>query len=415
MASKRYPAKLTTIDSIRLAAQENNAAPRGANKKKRKSLLMMLEQKTNALTKQDNRRWRQAWQMAINVENPKRLALYAIYRDTMVDLHLSGCFSQRFHKTLLKSFVIVDEQGNEDPEALRIFESKWFYHFLLRALDSIAWGHSLIQLGDVVTDANGVMKFDDVQLVPREHVMPEFGLLLREPNDSPDQGISYREGDLANWCVEVGDPYDLGLLLKCATHAIAKKNVTVFWDVFSEIFGMPLRIATTTSQNPADRKQIETMLEEMGAAGWGLFQDGTTVQFLESSRGDAYNVYDKRIALANSEMSKGVLGQTMTIDNGSSLSQANVHWDVLESIAMADAQLMEFLINDDLIPKMIRLGFPLKNRTFRWVDADLLSHTEQRELERMLLEFFELDPHYFVEKYKIPITGVKQQGGSFFE
>lgn len=415
MASKRYPSQLKTVESIRLAARENNAAKGGGSMRKRKSLVMMLNQQTRALTKQDVARWRRAWAMALNIENPKRGALYSIYTDTLVDLHLTGCFVQRYHKTLLKAFVIVDKNGKEDKETLKIFKSKWFHHFLLRALESIGWGHSLIQLDDVIIDANGVMKFSDVELVPREHVCPEYGVLLRDRSDSPDQGIPYREGALADWCVEVGDSHDLGLLLKCAPQALAKKNMTTYWDVFGEIFGMPMRVGTTTSQNPADRKQIEVMLEEMGAAGWAVFPEGTTVEIKESSRGDAYNVYDRRIDRANSEMSKGVLGQTMTIDNGSSQSQSETHLEVFENICAADARLIEYVVNDDLIPKMIRLGFPLAGLTFKWDDAASYSPAEQRELERVLLQYFDIDPQYFVDKYKIPIIGVKQSSGGFFE
>lgn len=415
MASKRYPSQLKTVESIRLAARENNAAKGGGSMRKRKSLVMMLNQQTQSLTKQDIARWRRAWAMALNIENPKRGALYSIYTDTLVDLHLTGCFVQRYHKTLLKAFVIVDKNGKEDKETLKIFKSKWFHHFLLRALESIGWGHSLIQLDDVIIDANGVMKFSDVELVPREHVCPEYGVLLRDRSDSPDQGIPYREGALADWCVEVGDSHDLGLLLKCAPQALAKKNMTTYWDVFGEIFGMPMRVGTTTSQNPADRKQIEVMLEEMGAAGWALFPEGTTIEIKESSRGDAYNVYDRRIDRANSEMSKGVLGQTMTIDNGSSQSQSETHLEVFENICAADARLIEYVVNDDLIPKMIRLGFPLSGLTFKWDDAASYSPAEQRELERVLLQYFDIDPQYFVDKYKIPINGVKQSSGGFFE
>ena len=135
--------------------------------------------------------------------------------------------------------------------------------------------------------------------------------------------------------------------------------MTSYWDVFGEIFGMPMRVGTTTSQNPADRNQIEVMLEEMGAAGWALFPEGTTIDIKESSRGDAYNVYDKRIDRANSEMSKGVVGQTMTVDDGSSKSQSETHLEVFENLCAADAKLIAYVINDDLIPKMIRLGFLL--------------------------------------------------------
>ena len=419
MATKintRYSGELLTLDSIKEEAAKNNARKGGGSMRKRKSLVMMLNQQTQSLTKQDVARWRQAWRMALNIENPKRTALYAIYTDALIDMHLTGCFTQRYHKTLLKSFVIVDENGEEDTDALKIFKSKWFYHFLMYALDSIGWGHSLIQLGDVTTDANGVMKFTDVELVPRNHVCPEYGVILRERSDTPDRGIPYREGIYANWCVEVGEPRDLGVLLKCSPHAISKKNMSSYWDVFGEIFGMPMRIGTTTSQNPADRKQIEVMLEEMGAAGWALFPEGTTIDIKESSRGDAYNVYDRRIDRANSEMSKGVLGQTMTIDNGSSHSQSETHLEVFENICAADAKLIEYIINDDLIPRMISHGFPLAGRSFAWDDAATYSPAEQRELERMLLQYYDIDPEYFKAKYKIDITGVKQQSaGGFFE
>lgn len=405
---------LLTLESIRDEAAKNNTRRGGASMRKRKSLVMMLNQQTRSLTKQDVARWRQAWQAAISIDNPRRAALYAIYTDALIDLHLTGCIAQRFGKTLLKSFVIRDDKDNEDKEAAKIFESRWFYYFLLYALEATTWGHSLVQLGDVVTDANGVMKFSGVELVPRDHVVPEYGVLLRDRSDSWQQGFSYRDAPLSDWCVEIGEHHDLGLLLKCAPHAISKKNMTAYWDVFGEIFGMPMRVGTTTSQNPADRRQIEVMLEEMGAAGWALFPEGTTIDIKESSRGDAYNVYDRRIDRANSEISKGILSQTMTIDSGSSLSQSETHLEVFENVCAADAKLIAYVINDDLIPKMIHLGFPLQGRTFDWDDAATYSPAEQRELERMLLQYFDIDPVYFTEKYKVPILGAKQQSADGF-
>ena len=92
MANKRYPSQLKTVESIRLAARENNEA-KGGSMRKRKSLVMMLNQQTQSLTKQDVAKWRRAWAMALNIENPKRGALYSIYTDALVDMHLTGCFS----------------------------------------------------------------------------------------------------------------------------------------------------------------------------------------------------------------------------------------------------------------------------------------------------------------------------------
>jgi hypothetical protein len=402
-----------TLESLRLAARANNSA--GGNNAKRKNLIMLLEQHTQSLTKQDVGKWRTAWQMAINIENPRRANLYDIYTDTMIDLHLTGCISQRKGKTLLKSFVIKNSDGTEDDEAVKIFESEWFYNFVSLALDSRFWGHSLIQLGDIITDEKGLRKFANVELVPRKHVIPEYGVFVREQGDSWEQGIDYRQGSISDWCVEVGESHDLGLLLKCAPHSLSKKNMTTYWDVFGEIFGMPMRIGKTNSQDPSDRQLLEDVLANMGAAGWGLFPDGTDIEIKESTRGDAYNVYDKRIDRANSEISKGILNQTMTIDSGSSLSQSETHLEVFENVCAADARLIKYIVNDRLIPKMIRHGFDLKGKSFDWDEASTYTPAEQREFERMLLQYFDIDPQYFIDKYKIDIVGIKESAGGFFE
>ena len=99
MARKRiiqnYGGELLTLDAIRDEAAKNNSRKGGGSMRKRKNLVMMLNQQTRSLTKQDVARWRQAWRMALNIGNPKRCALYSIYTDALIDLHLTGCLAQR--------------------------------------------------------------------------------------------------------------------------------------------------------------------------------------------------------------------------------------------------------------------------------------------------------------------------------
>ena len=68
--------------------------------------------------------------------------------------------------------------------------------------------------------------------------------------------------------------------------------------IFGEVFGMPLRVATTTSRDPKEYDRIEKMLQTMGAASYGLFPEGTTVDLKESTRADAYNVYQTSVLTA---------------------------------------------------------------------------------------------------------------------
>ena len=191
-----------------------------AQVKKKRDVLIELNQQTESLTKKDIATWRQAWQAAINYEQPNRCALLDVYNDALVDLHLSGCIAQRKGKTLQKPFVLTGKNGKEDDKARLMFEREWFNDFLDLALDSPYFGHSLIQFGDI-TNENGVMSFTGVELVPRKHVVPEYGVITREAGDDWKNGISYREGDIAVWCIEVGKARDLGVLLKCAPQSLS--------------------------------------------------------------------------------------------------------------------------------------------------------------------------------------------------
>lgn len=381
-----------------------------------KKVVIELAQQSERLTKKDLHDWRQAWQMAINKERPVRWPLYNIYTDVDADLHITGCIGQRKGYVQKKSFKIVDTKGKENPVLTEIFESPWFKTFVSLALDSRYWGHSLIELGSVI-EVEGKPAFSEVKLVPRQHVVPEFGVILKELSDDPQrQGYDYRTGAMSPWVIEAGETYDLGLFLKAAHQSIPKKNMLSFWDQFGELFGMPIRVGKTTTRDEKERSRIEKMLSDMGAAAWGLFAEGTEIEIKETTRGDAYNVYDKRIERANSELSKGLLNQTMTIENGSSLSQAQVHLEVFENVVDHDADFIRDLTNYRLIPRMIRHGFPLKGYRFNWDESIDYTPKEQLDIETMIADRFEVDPKYFIEKYNIPILGTKKpsEGNKLF-
>lgn len=371
-----------------------------------KSVLIELALQAQNLTKKDIGTWRAAWQMAINPENPQRARLYEVYTDVAIDLHLSGAIDQRKGMVLRKSFKVVDNKGKELPELSSLLMSDWFKQFANLVLDSRYWGHSLIQFGDIVKTGDK-LRFESVELVPRRHVIPEFGVFVREVGQEATKGISYRTGPLSEWCIEAGQKSDLGLLLKVAPQVLAKKNMLAFWDEFGELFGMPIRIGKTTSRDNKEINKIEQMLSGMGAAAWGLFPEGTDIDIKESTRGDAYNVYDKRIDRANNEISKGILNQTMTIDNGSSLSQSEVHLQVFENVVRADADFLRDMINDRLIPFLINHGFPFQNATFNYDESIDYTPEQQVSIDEMLINNFDIDPKYFAEKYNVPITGKK--------
>ena len=252
--------------------------------------------------------------------------------------------------------------------------------------------------------------YTETKIIPRKHVLPEFGVVVRQVGEDAKKGIDYRADNLRDWYIEVGSADDLGLYLKAATQTIPKKNALGFWDTFSEIFGMPMRIAKTTTRDDKERAKMEKMMEGMGAALWAVVQEGTEIEVVENSRGDAYNVYDRRIDRANSELSKLILQQTMTIEDGSSLSQSQTHLEVFKNLIEQDCDMLRDIINNRLLPRMVLHGFPVQGLSFEWDYSVDYTPEQQIAYEQMVLSNYEVDGSYFEEKYGMPV-GERRSGG----
>ena len=99
-----------------------------------RDIVSQLMLQTENLTRNDLKKWRQAWQLALNVDFPQRNHLLTIYTDVDVDLHLTGCVTQRSGFILNKGFKIVDAKGSENPQLTEIFETPWFKDWMNLAL-----------------------------------------------------------------------------------------------------------------------------------------------------------------------------------------------------------------------------------------------------------------------------------------
>lgn len=369
-----------------------------------KKIVMELQRQTDLLTRQDMGHWRQAWQMAIHTDNPNRNPLYDIYRDVDVDLHLTGCVTQRRDSVMARTFKIVNKaDGKAREDLMPYFEKTWFKELMEYALQSIWWGHSLIEMGDIEKDEEGHLMYKEVTLIPRKHVIPRFGVVVRNIGDDPKDGIPYREEPYCQNLIEVGKPEDLGLYLKAAIQTIPKKHTFAFWDTFAELFAVPMRVAKTSTRDEKELGKLEKMMQTLGFEGWMVAPPDTEVEIVGNTRTDSFNVYDKRLERADAELSKLAIGQTMTVDNGSSRSQSEVHLEVFEKIVESDADKLRDVINDRLLPMMVRDGFPLKGCRFDWDYEEDYSPEQQIAYEKMIADRYDVPGVYFAEKYKIPV------------
>lgn len=359
------------------------------------------------ICKRDHSQWRLAHQAAISLSRPCRKPLYDIYEFTTdIDALSTGIIERTVLEIMQKKFRLVDAGGKENEKLTNMFEATWFKDFMRYGVGSRYWGHSLVELGNIIT-LDGVMAFDGVTLVPRRHVIPELGVVVRNVSDDYKSGIPYTDNV---WEVESGRKNDLGIFLKTTPHVISKKHCQIFWDDLGERFGIPIIYATTTTQNSLDIDRLEGALSGGGANQWGILPTGTTLQIVETAKGDVFQVFDKRIERANKEISIALAGQTMVFEDGSSRAQGEVHERGFEKIVWQMADELKDTVNNRLLPRMAILGFPVGGYRFDWNDSYDYSPEEMYKVEQMLITGgFEIDTKYFIDKYGIPIIGRNTQ------
>ena len=145
-----------------------------------------------------------------------------------------------------------------------------------------------------------------------------------------------------------------GGLARLAAWTYCFKNFAVKdWVAFCEVFGMPLRVGKYRPGEIEDNINIlKSAVANLGSDAAAVIPEGMMIEFIETSKGTGGESLFERIAnWFDKQLSKGILGQTMTADDGSSQSQAKVHDDVREDIRDADAeQLAETLERDLVIP-----------------------------------------------------------------
>ena len=350
----------------------------------------------------DIQKWRNALGQAESFNRYRRTLYKKIYEEIILDAHLTGVMNARINKAIGAPFKIEDEKGIEMPEITKLFQTEWFYDFLLYSMQSIFWGYSLIEFDDIIDD-----KFSSVELYPRIFVKPEFGVVTDDPWSIT--GYDYRQEPFATWHVWVGDECDLGLLNKAAPYVIMKRNALGAWAEYAEVFGMPIRWAKSPQIDKQTRAILQNDLQAMGKSTSIVTGLDTELTFIERGNSDSFGVYQEIINICNKEISKLILGQTMTTEDGSSKSQAQVHENVANDVARMDMRMLEFIVNDQLIPKMMRLGFKLKGLHFKFDHSEKISLTEIGQLTLGLVnsgKYF-VPEQFIIDKLGIPVEKVE--------
>ena len=239
-------------------------------------------------------------------------------------------------------------------------------------------------------------------MVPREYVFPQRGIVRDSPNTQV--GVSYTTGVYSKWTLPAGDQDNMGLIIKAAPYTIYKKAAIGAWADNNELFGNPLRVGKTDVRDEETRDNMFDMLAQMTSSAYAVVDKDDEIVFVESSKSNSHSVFDANIERMNSEMSKIILGSTMTVDDGSSRSQSEVHEKTSDSINKSDSLFIEYWVNNCLLPFLNENhGFGLEGMTFMFDNTENVSVKEQFERDIQLLEHYNIPAEYILDKYGTPV------------
>jgi hypothetical protein len=364
-----------------------------------------LEQNQRLRATQTIEKFRIAQRTWENVTLPQRYLMYDIYRDVILDTQVASCLQSRQVATTGAKFRLVDENGVENKDLTKLFKTKWFHDFVSNAVDTKYWGFTLHQLGPIQND-----KFMWVDFIDRYNVKPELQFQIVTENTYQSVGLNYTDPLYRDWVIPDGNHNDKGILEKVALMQLYKRWALGAWSEYMEIYGQPTRIGKTDVRDEEAFGNMINMLSNMGTNAWGVFNTDDSLEFIDSMKsttGDS--IYEHLIKYCDEQIAKIIVGQTMTSENGSSRSQAEVHERVARAIFLDDQIEIEYLINDELIPRMIKLGRgglyqKLANHTFEFYHEEEISLKERSEIDKNITAMGkQLTDNYIISKYGVEL------------
>jgi len=327
----------------------------------------------------------------------------SLYRDLLNDPHVKACTSSRKSGVLCKSWQI---QGDGPNLALieRVFSSLDISKLIGEILNAPLFGFAPIEVVWQVVDGFIVPK--KVEGKPQEWFCfdKENNLRLKSQNN-------FYEGEIVPenkfLCPKHNptylNPYGEKLLASVFWPVTFKKGGIKFWVSFTEKYGMPWAMGKIPRQTlEAEALRLRDALENMVQDGVAVFDDNCSIELVESgSKSQSADVYAQLVQFNNEEISKAILGQTLTTQIGQNGSYAagKVHSDVRDDILSSDARMVEATLNQ-LIDWIVELNYPSSPAPkFVFKDDDTLK-TDLANRDKVLKDTgVVFTKEYFIKNY----------------
>ncbi|MCO5250717.1 MAG: DUF935 domain-containing protein [Candidatus Kapabacteria bacterium] len=160
-----------------------------------------------------------------------------------------------------------------------------------------------------------------------------------------------------------GNPYGRGVLSNCFWPWVYKKAVMEFWTRYCEKYGSPYLLGildkTAPSYSPED---LASALSGLIGGGVGVFSldslAGEKIEAISAGSTQSGETYKQVVGFMNAEISKAVLSQTLSTEQGDkgTFALGKVHMDVRQELVESDMRLIEQTFNT-LIQWLVEYNF----------------------------------------------------------
>lgn len=284
-----------------------------------------------------------------------------------------------------------------------------FDEVLLDMLDAIGKGTSIMEIGWAVEDGRNVIQ--DVEYVhPKKLIWDgatdEMKICTREyPFGIP---LPANKFVVHRYKAKSGHASRAGILRVVAWMYLFKNYDIKDWVSFCEVFGMPLRLGKyEVSASEDDKRQLMEAIINLGTDAAGIVPSSTMIEFIESNKTTSIELYENFARFCDEQMSKAILGQTLTSDSGGgSYAQSKTHNEVRHDLTVADAKALAGTIRRDIIRPLVVFNFGMDAHV-PFFGFDCRETEDQKEAVQVLRTLacnmgLKIPTGYIYKKFNIP-------------
>ena len=328
-----------------------------------------------------------------------------IYKELMCDAHVFACVQSRKAGVLSLDWDInrgVDKDENAE-NIFKLLKSLDVHKLINDILDATLYGFQPLEIIWKKNKSGYILPTKIIAKPPEWFCFDDDNnLKFRTKENYYGELLPNKKFLLAQNNPSYNNPYGERTLSRVFWNVTFKKGGMKFWVVFTEKYGMPHLIG----KHPRGATKEETntladMLEEMVQDAIAVIPDDSSVEIQEASKSSSAEIYEKLIDKMNAEISKAILGQTLTTEIGStgSYAAANTHMVVRQDIIDSDKKLVESVINQ-LIVWIYEINFSNAEipifEMFAPEDVDLTLAQRDKILSETGVKFTK---EYFIKNY----------------